>query len=56
MVGTTLKKSSNTKKKKNTRIIFWFVECDGLLFVCVKLAGVGLNVFECAGKSESHPG
>ena len=22
----------------------------------VKLAGVGLNVCECAGKAESHPG
>ena len=30
-----------------------FVECDCWLFVCLKLAGVGLNVCECAGKVKS---
>ena len=32
--------------------IFWLSECNGWLFVYVKLAGVGLNVCECAGKAE----
>ena len=26
-------------------------QCDGWLFVCIKLAGV----YRCAGKAESHP-
>ena len=25
-------------------------------YLCVKPAGVGLNVCECAGKAERHPG
>ena len=32
--------------------VFWLSECNGWLFVYVKLAGVGLNVCECAGKAE----
>ena len=31
---------------------FWLNECNGWLFVFVKLAGVGLNVCECAEKAE----
>ena len=44
------------QQQKNTKKIFYLVECDGWLFVCAKLAGVGLNVCEHAGKVESHPG
>ena len=36
--------------------IFLIVDCDGLLFVCIKLAGVGLNVCQCTRKADSHPG
>ena len=50
--------SKKNKQKKNTGMIFSLVECDDWLFVhvCVKLVGVGLNVFELAGKVECHPG
>ena len=59
MAGWNFEEILQHLKKKNTRKIekiFLLVECDGWLFVCVKLAGVGLNVCECAGKAQSRPG
>ena len=37
------------KKNRN----FYLVKCDAWLFACTKLAEVGLNVCECAGKAKS---
>ena len=50
-LGGTLKKPK--KKGNNTHKDFLLVECDWL---AIWVSGVGLNVCECAGKEESHPG
>ena len=50
------RKFNEILKKKNTKKILYLVEYDGWLFVCAKLALVGLNICECTGKAENHPG
>ena len=49
MAGRSIKEILQHLKK--TKKDFYLVECDARLFVCVKLARVGLNVCECAGKA-----
>ena len=50
VAGRALKKSSSTQKSRFSRLL------SMMIAICVKLAGVGLNICECAGKAKSHSG